>query len=70
VPAINNFTVAAVTVQTGNVVDVKVTARPEDAVALTVNGAAPYAWFDRAPKVMVWLSDVTEKCWLTGVAAV
>jgi hypothetical protein len=69
VPAMNNFTIPAATVQTANVVDVKVTARTEDAVALTANGAVPSAWFESAPNVTVWPVPVTVKCWLTGGAA-
>jgi hypothetical protein len=48
----------------------KVIFRPEVAVALTVNGGAPYGWFDSAPKSMVWLNGVTWKVWSTGAAAV
>ena len=64
-PTVNSFRIAPDTVQTGEVVDVKLTARPEDAVALTANGAVPTVWFERAPKVMVWLALVTWKLWLT-----
>jgi hypothetical protein len=56
---VTSVTVAPDTVQTGSVVDVKLTGRPEEAVALTVNGAVFRAWFERAPKVMVWLASVT-----------
>jgi hypothetical protein len=49
--------------------DVKLTARPEDAVALTVNGAAPSSRPERAPKAIVWFPRVTVNCWTTGVAA-
>lgn len=66
---LTRVTVAPVTVHTGKVVDVKVTGRPEDAVALTRNGAAPDGWFERAPKVMVWLANVTVKCCVTEGAA-
>jgi hypothetical protein len=47
----------------------KVTASPEIAVALTVKAAEPKERFESVPKVIVWLSCVTEKLWLTGVAA-
>ena len=40
-PAAISVTVAPETVQTGAVVEAKLTARPEEAVALTVNGAEP-----------------------------
>ena len=55
--------------QTDGVKEEKLTARPEDAVALTFNVAAPNGRFGRAPKVMVWISGVTVKLWITGVAA-
>ena len=57
------------TVHTDGVVEAKLTASPDEAVALTANGAAPKVWFESAPKVMVWLSSVTWKLWLTGEAA-
>ena len=41
------------TVQTEVVVEATLTVSPEDAVALTVNGAVPIGWFESAPKVMV-----------------
>jgi hypothetical protein len=69
VPTATSVTVAPDTVQTAEVVEAKLTARPDDAVALTVNGAVPSARFESAPKVMVWLPCVTWKLWLTGVAA-
>jgi len=69
VPGLTSVRVVPDTVQTDKVVDVKVTARPEDAVALSVKGAVPYAWLERAPNVMVWLPCVTGKLWFTGVAA-
>jgi hypothetical protein len=68
-PAATSVTVTPDTVQTGVVVEAKATARPEEAVALTVNGAEPYARLESAPKVMVWLACVTWKLWFTGVAA-
>jgi hypothetical protein len=42
VPTATSVTVEPDTVQTGDVVEAKLTARPELAVALTVNGAVPY----------------------------
>lgn len=65
VPAVTSVTVTPATVQTGSVVDVKTTARPDDAVALTVKGAVPNAWLESAPKVMVWLVALTVNFWLT-----
>jgi hypothetical protein len=69
VPALTSVTVTPDTVQTAEVVDAKLTVKPEDAVALTVNGWAPKVWFESAAKVMVWAPVVTWKPWLTGVAA-
>jgi hypothetical protein len=56
-------------VQTAGVVEAKVTASPDEAVALTVNGAVPNGWFESDPKLMVWLSGVTWKLWLAEAAA-
>src|ERR1035441_6799663 len=65
VPLINNVSIAPDTVHTGKVVDLKVTARPEDAVAFKGNRPVPSDWLEIAPKVMVWLAGVTVKCWVT-----
>jgi hypothetical protein len=43
VPAATRVTVALETVHTDEVAEPKITARPEDAVALTLNGALPNA---------------------------
>ena len=48
--------------------ELKLTDKPELAVALTVKGAAPNTWLDSAPKVIVCDAS-TWKLWLTGVAA-
>src|ERR1035438_1515057 len=69
IPAATSVTVAPDVVHTARVVEAKLTARPEEAVALTVNGAAPNVRLESAPKVMVWLSCVSWKLWFTGVAA-
>ncbi len=69
VPTATSVTVAPDTVQTGEVVDAKLTARPDVAVAFTVKGVVPNTWFNNAAKVIVWLPDVTWKLRLTGVAA-
>jgi hypothetical protein len=69
VPTATSVTVAPDTVQTAVVVEAKLTANPELALALTANGAAPNTWLDRLPNVIVWLPGVTVKPWLTGVAA-
>src|ERR1035438_6110141 len=68
-PTATSVTVVPETVHTFVVWELKLTVRPEEAVALTVNGAAPNARFESAPKVMVWLACVTWKVWFTGVAA-
>jgi hypothetical protein len=64
-----NVAVLPETVQTDVVVEAKLTARLEDAVALSVKGALPSAIFESDPKVMVWDCCVTWKLWLTGAAA-
>jgi hypothetical protein len=43
VPRVAKVTVVPDTVQTDDVVEAKLTARPEDALALTENGAVPKA---------------------------
>ena len=62
-------TVFPETVHTVVVVDVKLTAKPELAVALTVNGAAPNVCPGSAAKVMVCVSLSTPKLRVTSVAA-
>jgi hypothetical protein len=69
VPTAASVTVAPDTVQTDEVVEARLTANPELALALTVNGAAPNTWPESAPNVMVWLPGVTVKLWLSGAAA-
>jgi hypothetical protein len=68
VPAATRVTVSPETVHTEDVSDAKLTARPDDDVALTVNGAVPNTSLESAPNVIVWLVCVTWKLWLTGVA--
>ena len=60
VPTATKVTVVPDTVHTEVVVEAKLTASPDEAVALTVNGAVPNASFVRAPNVMVWLPCVTD----------
>jgi hypothetical protein len=69
VPTDTSVTVVPETVHTPELVDAKLTGRPDDAVALRVKGALPAARFGRLAKVMVWLPCVTWKLWFTGVAA-
>ncbi len=56
-------------VQTEEVEDVSVTARPDDAVAAMGSGPGPNGWLAMGAKVMVWLPAATVKLWSTGVAA-
>jgi hypothetical protein len=69
VPALTSVTVTPDIVQTAVVVEAKLTAKPELALALTVNAAVPNTRLDKTPKLMLWLSCVTWKLWLTGTAA-
>src|ERR1035437_5946676 len=69
VPTETSVTVEPATVQTGAVSELKLTGRPDVAVALSANGAVPNARSESAPKVILWLACVTWKLWFTGVAA-
>jgi hypothetical protein len=69
VPTATSVTVAPATVHTPTVVEAKLTAKPEEAVALTVNGAEPNGWLDSVPNVIVWLACVTVKVWALEVIA-
>jgi hypothetical protein len=62
-------TVLPATAQTAGVVEAKLTARPELAVALIVNGDTPRLTLLSAPKVMVCDAALTMKLCVTGVAA-
>ena len=53
VPAAMIVTILMFTVQTDPVIDAKLTGNPEEAVALTVNGASPNVFALSAAKVMV-----------------
>jgi hypothetical protein len=66
VPAALIVTVLPLTVHTVVVVDAKVTASPEEAVAFTVNGATPKVELATAPNVIVWLAFAIVKIWLIG----
>jgi len=61
VPATSSVTVLPDTAQTEAVVDAKLTGRPDEAVALTVNGAVPYVAVGMDGKVIAWGRRVTEK---------
>ena len=68
-PPATIVTVLPATVQTEVVVEAKLTARPELAVAVTVNGVTPYATPLSAPKAIVCDAGLTVKLCDTGVAA-
>ena len=57
-----------VMVQTPVVVELKVGARPELAVALRV-GVLPKIWAPGLAKLMVWAAGFTVKLWVTWLAA-
>ena len=62
VPTATSVTVLPLTAHTGAVSDANVTGNPDDAVALTVNGAAPRTRSTKAANTMVCgVSDVTLK---------
>jgi hypothetical protein len=69
VPCPASVTVYRDTVQTVTVRELKLTGRPELALALIANGGAPNALFASTPKVTVWLPFVIWKLWVTGEAA-
>ena len=69
VPMASKVTVAPDAEQTAPVNEVKVTASPEEAVALTVKGALPRLRLKRVPKLMVCGSFATVKLRLTFGAA-
>ena len=70
VPPLSKVTVFAETVQTEGVVEAKMTGKPDEAVALRVNGAEPKVEAGRAEKVMVCASALTVKLCCTCGAAV
>ena len=55
VPIARRVTSEPETVQTDGVSETKLTGRPEVADAVTAKGGAPYCWFARVPKLIVWL---------------
>ena len=67
-PTATSVTVLPDTVQVVVVSDTKLTARPDDAVAVTVNGGVPILWLANRENVMVCASFVTGKLCVTGVA--
>jgi hypothetical protein len=69
VPIATRVTVAPDTVQTPVVRELKLTVRPEVALALRANGGELSGWFGRAAKLIVWLAFDIVKLRLTAVAA-
>ncbi len=69
VPTSTRVRVLPDTVQIDVVCELKLTASPEDAVALIANDGDPYAWLGNDANEIVWFPCVTWKLWLTGVAA-
>jgi hypothetical protein len=61
VPTATSVTLEPVTVQTVLVVEAKLTDKPEEAVAATVNDPVLSDRFESDPNVMVWLAFATEK---------
>ena len=61
-------TVVPVTMQTGNVVEARLTGRPE-LVAEIVNGVAPKETLPSALKVIAWVAWLIVKLRITGAAA-
>ncbi len=64
------MTLVPATVHTGSVVELKLTARPEEAVAPTVTGESARVLSARAPKVIVWSPLLMVKLWLCWGAGV
>ena len=69
VPTETSVTVVPLTVQTGVVVEAKLTVKPELAVAASVTGPLPKAMAAGCPNVRVWVAGVTLKLCVTGGAA-
>jgi hypothetical protein len=65
VPVPTIVTVEPSNVQTAVVAVLKPTLNPEEAVAVTVNGASPNVWAGKAPKVIVWFAFAALKDWVT-----
>jgi hypothetical protein len=51
-------------------VALKLTGRPEEALAATSNGASPSMWLGTTPKVIVWLALAIVKVRVTSGAGV
>ena len=70
VPVATSVTVLPETVQVVAVVDAKLTGKPDDDVAETVNGGLPSTWLGNGANVMVCASFVIWNACVTGVGAV
>ena len=68
-PGATIATALPATAQTAGVIEAKLTARPEVAVAPTENGAAPRLTLLNGPNVMLCDPGLTVKLCDTGVAA-
>ena len=69
VPGADGVSIEPLTVQMPVVFEAKLTARPELAVAVKVNGEAGSVTAAGVPKVIVWDAWFTVKLWLTEAAA-
>ena len=65
VPAATRVIVKPLTVQTAGVVELRVTARPDEAVGVTVSGDWARVLLEIAAKVIVWLTLLTLKLRVT-----
>jgi hypothetical protein len=68
-PVLSSVTAVPDTEQMSGVLEVKLTGRPEDAVAATVKDPIPSDLAGIALNVIVWLPCVTVKVSITGAAA-
>jgi len=68
VPGATSVMALPETMQTAEVVEAKLTARPDDAVALSAGGVVPNGRFDKLPNVIVWLPCAAMVDWVAVVA--
>src|SRR4029077_5567142 len=64
VPTATSVTLAPETVQTAIEAEAKLTGRPEDALALSVNGAVPIGRSGSGANAMVWSAGCTTVAWI------
>ena len=64
VPTVTSVTLAPETVQTAIEAEAKLTGRPEDALALSVNGAVPIGRSGSGANAMVWAAGCTTVAWI------